>query len=108
MANDLKLEYLRQTYDGAFAALAGEVRQWIALQSREADRVAAEARVRAAEAVYRARRDALAAYLIRREVERRAYRLWEQSGRPHGTDVGDWTRAERQIPGSRRILSCVA
>jgi hypothetical protein len=108
MANDLKLEYLRHAYDLAFAALAREVRNWIAFPAGEAGNGVAEQRVRIAEDLYRERRDALAAYLVRREVERRAYRLWEQSGRPFGTADRDWTRAETQIPGSRRILSCVA
>lgn len=109
MTNDLKLDYLRNAYDAAFAVFAAEVRAWDALQVEAgAGAAASEARVQAAHAVYRARRDALACYLIRREVERRAYRLWEQSGRPYGTADRDWTHAEGQIPGGRSLLSCGA
>ena len=109
MANDLKLDYLRSAYKAAFSALAGEVRNWVAVRSLagEGEKLA-EARVRAAEVVYRGCRDAFAAWLIRREVERRAYRLWEQSGCPYGTADGDWYRAERQVPGSRSLLGRVA
>ena len=109
MANDPKLEYLRSAYHAAFSALAEEVRTWIAVRPLAGDGAKlAEARVRAAEIVYRGRRDAFAALLIRREVERRAYRLWEQSGRPHGTADGDWYHAETLIPGSRSLLRRVA
>ena len=95
MANDLMLARLRSAYDDAFAALAREVRS-------------CGANVQAAEYVYRARRNALAAYLIHREVQRRAYRLWEQSGRPHGSADWDWALAEHQLPGGGRLLRAVA
>jgi len=31
------------------------------------------------------------------EIRRRAYELYEQSGREHGHDVEDWLRAEEEV-----------
>ncbi|HWD20761.1 MAG TPA: DUF2934 domain-containing protein [Verrucomicrobiae bacterium] len=33
------------------------------------------------------------------EIARRAYEIWEQSGRAHGRDVEHWLRAEAEIRG---------
>lgn len=30
-------------------------------------------------------------------VERRAYEIWEQEGRPHGLDLDHWLRAEAEL-----------
>jgi hypothetical protein len=95
MATDPKFLQLRSAYDEAFAAFAREVR-------------CSGAMIDAAESAYRVRRDALAAYLIRREVERIAHRLWVQSGCPLGTAERDWARAELQLPAGRQLLRCVA
>jgi hypothetical protein len=74
--------------------------------------------VEAAESDYRDRRDRLAGYILtgtrfsrlfpkdrdsslteeqRSEIERVAYRLWEEAGRPDGTAESDWLRAERIV-----------
>jgi hypothetical protein len=34
---------------------------------------------------------------VRKQVEDRAYALWESQGRPHGRDVEDWLQAETEI-----------
>ena len=31
------------------------------------------------------------------EIEKRAYRLWEERGRPMGTPEADWFRAKREL-----------
>jgi monoterpene epsilon-lactone hydrolase len=33
----------------------------------------------------------------REEIAQRAYQLWEERGRPHGSDEEDWHRAEREL-----------
>ncbi len=33
------------------------------------------------------------------DVARLAYELWEQQGRPVGTEVADWLRAEQELAG---------
>jgi hypothetical protein len=33
------------------------------------------------------------------QVRRRAYEIWEQSGRQHGKDADDWYRAESEVRG---------
>jgi hypothetical protein len=35
------------------------------------------------------------------EIERLAYQLWEQRGRPEGTSVEDWNRAQEILLQSR-------
>ena len=35
------------------------------------------------------------------EIERLAYQLWEQRGRPEGTSVEDWNRAQEMLLQSR-------
>lgn len=30
-------------------------------------------------------------------VKERAHRIWEEAGRPHGTDAEHWAQAEREI-----------
>jgi hypothetical protein len=95
MAIDPMFSQLRSAYDQAFAAFAREVR-------------CSGATSETAERAYRERRDALAAYLIHREVERIAHRLWVQSGCPLGTAERDWARAELQLPAGRYLLRCAA
>lgn len=34
---------------------------------------------------------------VHREIERRAYALWEQAGRPHGRADEHWAQAEADI-----------
>ena len=34
------------------------------------------------------------------EIRRRAYRIWEEEGRPHGRDAEHWSRAERETAES--------
>jgi hypothetical protein len=74
----------------------------------------------AAESDYRQQHDRLAGYFLtgtrfsrmfappgakpltdeqRRAIERAAYRLWEEAGRPAGTAESDWLRAERIVLG---------
>jgi Protein of unknown function (DUF2934) len=36
-----------------------------------------------------------------KQVEARAYALWEKEGRPHGHDLDHWLRAEIQIVAAR-------
>jgi hypothetical protein len=36
---------------------------------------------------------------IRKEIERRAYLIWESEGCPHGRDGEHWARAEAEILG---------
>ena len=38
-----------------------------------------------------------AAGMLRTEVARRAYEIWEREGRPHGRDRDHWLAAEREI-----------
>jgi hypothetical protein len=39
----------------------------------------------------------------RQEIERLAYRFWEEGGRREGTAESDWYRAERLVLGRRKI-----
>jgi hypothetical protein len=34
------------------------------------------------------------------EIAARAYKIWEQEGRPHGRDFEHWLEAEREISGT--------
>lgn len=34
---------------------------------------------------------------LRKQVEARAYALWETEGRPHGRDLDHWQRAESEF-----------
>ena len=34
---------------------------------------------------------------LRKQVEERAYVLWENEGRPHGRDLDHWRQAESEI-----------
>ncbi|MBX9771447.1 MAG: DUF2934 domain-containing protein [Candidatus Obscuribacterales bacterium] len=34
---------------------------------------------------------------IQREIQARAYSLWQQRGRPHGDELSDWFTAEREL-----------
>lgn len=38
-------------------------------------------------------------------VRRRAHELWEQEGRPEGSDLDHWTRAEQEILGQAPPLA---
>jgi hypothetical protein len=42
-------------------------------------------------------RETATAEALRKQVEDRAYALWESQGRPHGRDVEDWLQAETEI-----------
>jgi hypothetical protein len=33
-------------------------------------------------------------------VRERAYRIWENEGRPHGRDLDHWLQAEREVAGA--------
>ena len=37
---------------------------------------------------------------IRKDIELRAYLIWDREGRPHGRDAEHWQRAEAEILGS--------
>jgi hypothetical protein len=86
-AVEADFQHLRESYDHAFHRLA------LALGTG--------ASVAEAEREYHERRDQLARFLMstnhappRRAIERLAYRLWEEAGRPSGTADADWYRAE--------------
>jgi hypothetical protein len=36
------------------------------------------------------------------EINRRAYELWEASGRQNGEDMSHWLQAEREVQARRR------
>ena len=36
---------------------------------------------------------------VTRRIAEKAYALWEQRGRPHGSDLQDWIEAERIVRG---------
>jgi hypothetical protein len=38
------------------------------------------------------------------EIALRAYQLWEERGKPYGSDEEDWHLAERQLQAGRPIL----
>jgi hypothetical protein len=40
---------------------------------------------------------------IHREIEVRAYLIWESEGRPHGRDAEHWARAEAEILAARML-----
>lgn len=44
---------------------------------------------------------------LRKQVEDRAYALWESQGRPHGRDVEDWLQAETEIMAAGETGSSV-
>ena len=48
--------------------------------------------------------------LVHEQIVLRAYRFWEERGRPWGTPHIDWLRAERELAGgdSENTLSTVA
>jgi hypothetical protein len=37
------------------------------------------------------------ARFARNEIEKRAYEIWEQAGRPQGRDLDHWLRAEAEL-----------
>ncbi len=39
---------------------------------------------------------------LRREIEVRAYLIWEGAGRPHGCEKEHWARAEAEVLGVAR------
>jgi Protein of unknown function (DUF2934) len=39
------------------------------------------------------------------QVRERAYRLWEEQGRPHGRDVEFWERAREIVAAESKIVS---
>ncbi len=62
--------------------------------SRVAARPQAERRVDAAREPTRASQPSC------QDVSRRAFEIWERSGRPHGHDVENWLQAERELRGA--------
>jgi hypothetical protein len=40
---------------------------------------------------------------LRKEIERRAYLIWESEGRPDGRAAEHWARAEAEIRGSKPV-----
>ena len=44
---------------------------------------------------------------LRKQVEDRAYALWESQGRLHGRDVEDWLQAETEVMAARGTGSSV-
>ena len=38
---------------------------------------------------------------VRREIQVRAYLIWESEGRPHGCEKEHWARAEAEILGGK-------
>jgi hypothetical protein len=45
---------------------------------------------------------ALSATVTDRDIACRAYELYEERGRTHGHDLGDWLQAERELLGTLR------
>lgn len=107
--------YLQEAYREAWKQFCAAVE---ALQSLSPDAAStaeiesARKRVRDAEALYRAKRDRLAEYLIgasrtpsrppRFQLEQLAYRLWDEGGRRDGNAEADWYRAEALLGRSAR------
>jgi hypothetical protein len=97
---------LKQAYDSAFRNLAVKARR---LQEAQNDASSGETLVReAAEGVeqataeYQRCRNQLMKFLLppgtrvrKPHVERTAYFLWENAGRPSGTAEADWDRAQQ-------------
>jgi hypothetical protein len=44
---------------------------------------------------------------LRKQVEDRAYALWESQGRLHGRDVEDWLQAETEVMAARGTSTSV-
>jgi hypothetical protein len=42
---------------------------------------------------------------LRREIEVRAYLIWEDEGRPHGCEREHWARAEAEILGTAKAVA---
>jgi hypothetical protein len=40
---------------------------------------------------------------LRKQIEERAYALWESDGRPHGRNLDHWLQAEAEIMAARDI-----
>jgi len=45
---------------------------------------------------------------IRREIEVRAYLIWESEGKPHGREKEHWMRAEAEILGRKPAKKAAA
>ena len=45
---------------------------------------------------------------LRREIELRAYQIWQKRGSPLGTPEEDWFRAEQELAKTEDVLSSVA
>ena len=111
---EMRFTALRKAYDDAFHQLSQRVRLLQSLASQATpDRRASEEAARTVEqarCVYHERRDQLAQFLLshavkavadrRSEVERLAYQLWENAGRPFGRAEEHWYRAEQMIHGA--------
>ena len=44
---------------------------------------------------------------LRKQIEERAYALWESGGRPHGRNLDHWLQAEAEIMAARDTGSVV-
>ena len=55
----------------------------------------------------RENREPTEAEALRRQVEARAYALWESEGKPQGRDLDHWLQAEAEIMGARETASSV-
>jgi hypothetical protein len=49
----------------------------------------------------------IAAVPLREEISRRAHRIWEEKGSPHGHDLEFWLQAEREVLGADSSLRAV-
>jgi hypothetical protein len=45
---------------------------------------------------------------VRREIEVRAYLIWEGEGRPHGCEKEHWARAEAEVLGVAPVKTATA
>ena len=104
----LGLQILKQEYDSAFRSLAVKARR---LQEAKEDASCDETAVREAwhevdqaTAEYQSSRNQLMEFLLppgtrvrKPHIERAAYFLWENAGRPSGTAQEDWHRAQQLV-----------
>jgi len=44
---------------------------------------------------------------LREEISRRAHRIWEENGSPHGHDLEFWLKAEREVLGADPAVRAV-
>lgn len=108
-------QQLRANYDAAFRRLCRADAELRSILSQAAPEEAAVQRARMnfeqAAAGYRAARQRLADFMLRRrrevgraphdQVRVLAHRIWEAAGRPQGRADEHWYRAEEMLGGSR-------